>query len=241
MNARICGCALILIVAANAPAAGAADAELDKLAWKLTVGDYRFSETGNALDVNLRHTNDYGNQWLGYYDSPRRNEHQARAGLDDSLELGPLRVAPSAQIASHGYLNWSIGFETGNPWYAGAGFGRTNQKPNWNLNFDPNDSWSAAAGWRSESESLGVLWVRDDRDNPDQRHLHVVYRKSLPGGQRVTLDILHKRGLVDGEAIRKTGASLTWDWPRFFIRLAFDPKVNFTAEDMWRVAVGTRF
>ena len=26
-----------------------------------------------------------------------------------------------------------------------------------------------------------------------------------------------------------------------FFRIAFDPKVNFTSEDMWRLAVGTRF
>ena len=233
--------AATLTVAGKAQGADVADADADKPANKLTVGRYHFSETGNALDINVRHTNDYGNQWLGYYESRRRDEHQARAGWDGTLELGPVHFTPSGQIATHGYFNWSVNLETGDPWYVGAGFGRTNQKPNWNLNFDPNDSWSVSAGWRSEGESIGLLWVRDDRENPDQRHLHLVYRKSLSAGQRVTLDILHKRGLVDGEEVRRTGASFTYDWPRFFIRLAFDPKVNFTNEDMWRLAVGTRF
>ncbi len=236
----------LLALAANLIVAGRvqgadADADADNPAYKLTIGDYRFSETGNAVDINLRHTNEYGNQWVGYYESRRRDERQARAGWDDTLKLGPVRFTPSGQTATHGYFNWSVNLETGDPWYVGAGFGRTNQKPNWNLNFDPNDSWSVSAGWRKEGASIGLLWVRDDRDNPDQRHLHLVYRKSLPAGQRVTIDILHKRGLVDGAEIHRTGASFIYDWPRFFIRIAYDPKVNFTSEDMWRLAVGTRF
>ena len=222
----------------NAPGADAVD---EKPANKLTLGNYHFSETGNATDLNLRHTNDFGDTWLGYYHSSRRGEHQGRAGWDNTFDLGPARFTTSAQIASRGYFNWSVYLETGDPWFTGAGFGRTNLQPNWNLNFDPNDSWTVAAGWRAGGESIAFQWIRDNRENPDQRHIHAVYRKSLPNGQRVTLDILHKRGLVDGESIHKTGASFTYDWPRFFIRLAFDPKVNFTNEDMWRLAVGTRF
>ena len=225
----------------GAPAgAQSEDAPVDKPAYKLTLGRYHFSETGSATDLNLRHTDDLGDTWIGYYESSQRDEHQARAGWDNTFNLGPLRLMASAQIASHGYLNGSVGLETGERWYAGAGFGRTNLKPNWNLNFDPNDSWTVSLGWRIDGESIGLLWVRDDRENPDQRHIHAVYRKALPNNQRVTLDLLHKRGLVEGETVRKTGASLTYDWPRFFIRVAFDPKVNFTNEDMWRLSVGTR-
>jgi len=230
--------AALLCATTNAQSADAAD---EKPANKLTFGAYRFVETGNAFDINLRHTNDYGNTWLGYYDSAKRGEHQARAGWDNTFDLDPVRVTPSAQIATYGYFAWSIGVETGERWYAGAGFGRTNLKQNWNLNFDPNDSWSVSAGWRADGRSIGVLFVRDNRENPDQRHLHAVYRAALPQDQRVTIDILHKRGLVDGESIRKTGATLTYDWPRFFVRLAYDPNVNFTNEDMWRLSVGTRF
>jgi hypothetical protein len=221
--------------------AQSADAVAEKPANKLTLGSYRFSETGNANDINLRHTNDFGDTWLGYYESSKRDERQARAGWDNTFDLSPVRFTPSAQIASHGYFNWSVSLETGSSWFVGGGFGRTNLKPNWNLNFDPNDSWTVSTGWRTEGESIALQWVRDNRENPDQRHIHAVYRKSLPNGQRVTIDILHKRGLVDGEAVRKTGATFTYDWPRFFVRLAFDPKVNFINEDMWRLAVGTRF
>lgn len=218
-----------------------ADAEKTEPAIKLTLGYYRFSETGSATDINLRHTSELGNTWLGYYQSARRDERQGRVGWDKTFDLGPLRLTPSAQFASQGYLNGSVGLETGDSWFVGAGFGRTNLKPNWNLNFDPNDSWTISAGWRAQGESIALLWVRDNRENPDQRHIHAVYRTALPNGQRVTLDVLHKRGLVDGESIRQTGASLTYDWPRLFVRVAFDPKVNFTNENMWRLAIGTRF
>lgn len=221
--------------------AQSADAPSEKPANKLTLGVYHFSETGNATDINLRHADDLGDLWLGYYQSSKRDEHQFRAGWDNTFELSGLRLTPSAQLASRGYFNWSVGLETGERWFVGAGFGRTNLRANWNLNFDPNDSWSVSAGWRSDGESVSLLWVRDNRENPDQRHLHAVYRKPLADGQRFTFDLLHKRGLVGDQSVRKVGASATYDWRRFFVRGSFDPKVNFTTEDMWRVAVGTRF
>jgi hypothetical protein len=217
------------------------DPATEKPANKLTLGAYHFAESGDAGDLNLRHSNDFGDTWLGYYHSSKRDEHQGRAGWDNSFDLGLLRLTPAAQIASRGYFNWSVGVEAGNDWFVGAGVGRTNLKPNWNLNFDPNDSWSLSAGWRAAGQSFALLWVRDNRQNPDQRHLHAVFRQSLAQGQRATLDLLFKQGLVDGLPIRRTGASFTYDWPRFFGRLAYDPKVNFTNEDMWRLAVGMRF
>ena len=214
----------------------------EKPANKLTLGGYHFSETGNAFDINLRHTNDFGDTWLGYYNSARREEHQGRVGWDNTFETGPIRITPSAQLASRGYFAWSANIEAGNSWFVGAGFGRTNLKPNWNLNFDPNDSYSLSAGRRSpDGESIAFQWVRDDRENPDQRHLHAVYRKPLAGGERVTIDLLRKQGLVDDVMIHRLGASFTYDWRKFFIRLAYDPKVNFTSENMARLVVGTRF
>jgi hypothetical protein len=35
--------------------------------------------------------------------------------------------------------------------------------------------------------------------------------------------------------------TVRYDWPQWFVRIAFDPKVNFTPADMWRVSVGMRF
>jgi hypothetical protein len=86
-----------------------------------------------------------------------------------------------------------------------------------------------------------VLWVQDCRLNPDEKHLHLNYRTPLPHGQRLTLDVLLKSGLVEGSTIHRVGGSITYDWPRFFVRVAYDPKANFGPENMWRLAVGTRF
>ena len=218
-----------------------ADKSASKLTNKLTIGVYRFADTGDAIDINLRNTSDYGNVWLGYYEARRRDEHQGRAGWDNTWEWSLVRVTPSAQMASRGYANGSIAVEAGERWFIGGGYGRTNLRPNWNLNFDPNDAWSVATGYRADGQSFALLLIGDDRENPDQRHLHVNWRKSLGSGDRVTVDVLRKRGIVDGETIHRTGFTLTYDWPRWFARLAFDPKVNFTNEDMWRVAFGTRF
>ncbi len=210
--------------------------------YKLTIGGYHFSQGETAIDANLRRSTNFGTLWLGLYNSQQRDEHQARAGWDYTFDQGAVHLTPSLQYASQGYLAGSINIETGDEWFAGAGFGRTNLRPNWNLNFDPNDSYSLTAGRRtSDGQSLALQWVRDNRENPDQRHLHFIYRAPMPERQRLTVDVLYKQGLVDGAPIRKWGTTFTYDWPRFFLRLAYDPKVNFTTENMTRVSVGTRF
>lgn len=215
-------------------------------AFKLTAGLYQSSGGGTAssdsTDINLRHSSKLGNVWIGRYVAPARELIQDRVGWDRTWSVGAVRIQPSAQLATGGALNGSVGVETGEDWYVGAGFGRTNQRETVNLNFDPNDAYSLSGGYRwAEGASLGLLYVRDDRLNPDQQHLHLVYRTPLPEGHRLTVDLLFKRGLVEDETIERTGLSVAYDWPRWFLRLSYDPKVNFTPQDMWRLAFGTRF
>ena len=71
--------------------------------------------------------------------------------------------------------------------------------------------------------------------------MHLIDRTPVNGDQRLTLDGLYKTGLVSGVTVRELGFSATYDWPRFFVRAAWDPKVNFTPQDMFRLSVGTRF
>ena len=211
-------------------------------AYKLTLGRYHAGASGNSTDLNLRRSLGPGNVWLGLFDAPAQGERQWRLGGDASINAAAWRWMPAAQIASHRYAAASLGVETGETWFVGAGFGRTNLRPNTNLNFDPNDSYSLAAGLREAGgASYQAQWVRDNRQNPDQRHLHLVYRQPLAGAQRLTIDLLHKQGLVDDAMIRRWGLSLAYDWPAFFVRIARDPNVNFTADTMWRVSAGTRF
>ena len=219
--------------------------------FKLTTGLYRLSGAqlprATGVDVNLRYTSDrVGDAWLGVFRLPGQEQAgafiQTRAGWDKVYSVGPVRLQPSLQAASGGFWGGSFSVETGDSWYLGAGLGRTNLRNYVNLNFDPNDAWMLSGGYRWQgSRSLGLQVVRDNRQNPDQQHVHLVYRTALADGQRFTLDALYKKGLVDGEPIKRLGLSATYDWPRFFARVAYDPKVNFTSQDMMRVQVGARF
>lgn len=212
--------------------------------FKLTLGWYDFADAGRAADVNLRNTSSLGNAWVGFFRFPAEDVHQWRTGWD--REFGEaVRVKPSLQAASGGFVGGSIQAEVGEPWFAAVGLGRTNLRPYYNLNFDPNDSYTVQLGYRDgeAGRSVSALMVRDNREHPDQRHFHFNYRQSLGGGHRITLDVLHKVGTVDEEGvqIRRWGFTATYDWPRFFVLAAYDPKTNFTPPDLWRVAIGTRF
>jgi hypothetical protein len=212
--------------------------------FKFTTGVYHFSggglPAGNGLDLNLRHSSDLGNLWVGWFRGPD-DFTQARGGWDRTFDLGAIRVQPSVQAASGGFWGGSLYAETGERWFAGAGIGRTNLRPYVNLNFDPNDAWTLAGGYRwSGNHVLALTLVGDNRENPDQRHFHVQYRMPV-GNDRLLLDVLVKRGLVDGGMIHRVGFTIGYDWPRFFVRLAWDPKVNFTPQDMLRLQAGLRF
>ena len=226
---------------AIAPLTAARADDTPSPAFKLTAGVFKFSENGVGVDANIRHSSDYGNLWLGYFRAPRLDASQWRAGWDKSFG-DTIRIQPSVQVASGGFVGGSLNLETGENWIVGAGLGRTNLRPYYNLNFDPNDSWSMLAGYRAESgQSYLASYIRDNRQNPDQQHFHLTSRTPLAGKERLTLDLLYKRGLVDGQRISKVGGSVTYDWPQFFVRVAYDPHTNFTADNAWRLSVGTRF
>ena len=235
-----------LLIAAWTSVCVAAQAQDAAPEYKLTTGVYVLSGGGlpnsHGLDMNLRRTSDAGNVWVAWYRSPEQDVSQPRLGWDNSYGVSSWRIQPSVQMASSGFWGGSLGVETGDSWYVGAGFGRTNLHPYTNLNFDPNDAWMASAGYRwSSVQSLGFQVVRDNRQNPDQQHVHAVYRMGMLNGQRLTVDVLFKSGLVEEQFTRRTGLSVTYDWPQFFTRVAYDPIINFTPQTMWRLSVGTRF
>ena len=215
-------------------------------AFKLTTGLYQYSgaasQNGLASDVNLRHSSGAGNVWLGYYSSVAHDLSQTRFGWDRSFELDWLRLQPSLQLSTGGAWNGSMSVETGSDWFVGAGLGRTNLRDSISLNFDPNDAYTLSGGYRwPNNKALSLVLVRDNRLHPDQQHVHLVYRTALPDKHRLTIDVLLKNGLVEGVPIQRTGLSVAYDWPRWFVRLTYDPKANFTPQDLWRLALGTRF
>jgi len=218
-----------------------ADERNEDPAFKLTVGNYRFSESGNGIDANLRHSSVLGTSWVGYFNAGGLNANQFRGGWEHSLG-DTVRVLPSLQVASGGFVGGSINIETGKTWFVGVGLGRTNLQPYFNLNFDPNDSFSLTGGYRAPAGvSYTLSYTRDNRDNPDQQHLHLIYRTPMNTSDRLTVDLLYKTGLVNGESINRVGATVTYDWPRFFMRLAYDPNTNFTPDNVVRISVGSRF
>ena len=243
-------CAAALFATAILPgAAWAADQGAvagQPVSYKLTTGLYQLSgggvPGGPGLDVNLRASGGFGNAWIGVYRSPVQDVTQSRVGWDSTFKLGPVRFMPSLQLASGGFIGGSAALQTGDTWFAGVGVGRTNLRNYVNLNFDPNDALMLSGGYRwGDNDSVALQVVRDNRLNPDQQHVHFVYRTPVATDQRLTLDLLAKQGLVAGVPIRRMGLSVGYDWPRYFVRVAWDPLVNFTTQDMLRLSVGTRF
>lgn len=229
--------------AATEPAAPQAD-EGERPEWKFTAGRYYARGGADGTDLNLRRRAGDTNCWLGYYEDADFGR-SGRAGCDTRWALpvhAPLALLPSLQVASGGFIGGSLALEAGQDVFGQLGLGRTNLKPQVNLNFDPNDAITLALGWRPEHAPRYVAtWVRDDRLHTGQQHLHLNGRWPLYDGQALTVDVLRKRGQGDAGFVRAWGASVTWDWPAWFLRAAYDPKQNFGPADVWRLSLGWRW
>jgi PAS domain S-box-containing protein len=64
--------------------------------------------------------------------------------------------------------------------------------------------------------------------------------------QLVTRDITERKRAEENlrlaaSVFANSYGGVTYDWPRFFVRLAYDPKTNFTPVDARRLSIGTRF
>ena len=217
------------------------------IAWKLTPSAYHETAGHSAFDINLRGNREDDVFWIGQY---RRGAEfqQARAGYERQFSLPFGRFIASGQVASRGFTGASVTLElsdaTLTPYFGLVGLGRTNARPYYNLNFDPNDSTLIGGGWRPDSATAVMLYqVRDDRLGTGQRVTHLVWRGKTGDQSRMTVDLFRREGRsdADSEFFRATGLALTWDREPWFIRLAWDPKANFTASDMTRLAIGMRF
>ena len=234
-----------------AAGAGAQDARDEKptreqqIAWKLTPTYYSSTGQAPAWDVNLRGNTDTQTAWIGYY---RRQEEfsQLRLGYERPVELPSARVVPSLQYATRGFLGGSVYSEIGEPHFGILGWGRTNLKEYYNLNFDPNDAVTFGLGTRAlPNTTLTLFQIRDDRLETGQRVTHLVARVRPDARTRWTLDAFHKEGRPDSDPasarVRGTGMTVTYDFDRYFVRVASDPYVNFSNDHMVRIAFGMRF
>lgn len=232
-------CGVSVLVSATCATAAAPDGAAG-LPWKLTVGEYAYSNYFGT-DVNLRWRADDTSAWVGAY-SDQVFGTQARVGADTSIGIGKyVQLQPSVQAASMGFLGGSLNLQVGTSWYGLAGFGRTDARPYFNLNFDPNDALTFGAGLHAGNGlSYLVFVVADDRFHTGQRDWHA--NVQIPfGDSHATLDLLRKSGLTDAGPISGWGFTANWDWPRWFVRVAYDPHENFSVQDAWRFATGARF
>jgi hypothetical protein len=211
--------------------------------WKFTPTYYHTDNQPAAYDLNLRGSRNQHTWWIGYY---RRAEEfqQLRLGYENAVAMPFGRLVPSLQYATRGFLGGSLSAEIGERHFGLLGVGRTNLKEYYNLNFDPNDMIMIGAGTRALAKStLAAYQIRDDRLGTGQRVTHFVLRLNPDEKTRWTIDVFHKSGRIadDGEQVSGTGLALTYDFDRYFARIANDPHVNFTRDRMVRAALGLRF
>jgi hypothetical protein len=227
----------VIALAIGAQGARAADSPYH---WKLTLGEYFYSNYAGT-DANLRWRGNDTDAWVGTYTDSAFGT-QVRTGADTQLKLAEyLQLQPSVQFATRGFVGGSVNAQIGGTWYGLVGFGRTDAHPYFNLNFDPNDAMTYGIGYNGESGlTVSAFVIEDNRFHTGQRDWHA--NAQIPfGDSHATVDVLHKTGLSDAGRVSAWGGTLNYDWPRWFARLAYDPYQNFSAQRAWRVAAGVRF
>lgn len=209
---------------------------------KLTLAYYDFSSGAQGVDVNIRHSFPSMTAWLGVYHEDDGFD-QTRLGYEYDYHSHWLTLVPSVQAATHDFFGATIYSEVGVRLFGIGGFGRTNLQPYWNLGFDPNDYIQAGAGYRDPAGNTVVAYaIHDDRLGTGQTNTHVTVRRYLPDAWRLTLDVVSERGQGDGGVdVKSWAVSVDADWRRWFVRVAEDPHVNYTADHQVRIAGGCRF
>lgn len=213
------------------------------LTYKFTGSLYSTSDDNLAADFNLRANLGNHAVWGGLYRSETGFE-QGRVGYENTLPLAFGRLVSSAQLATRGFVGGSVTAEIGSDHFLLLGLGRTNLRDYYNLTFDPNDSVVYGIGSRAliPKASAYLFSVKDNRLDTGQCVTHLVVRVEPGEGRRWTFDLFQKSGQGEGdEPVRGSGLGITYDFDRYFVRLARDPYVNFTRQDMTRVSAGFRF
>jgi len=209
---------------------------------KVTLAYYHFSSGKLGVDANFRHTFSSSTAWIGVY---HENDgfDQARVGYEYDYHSHWLTLVPSVQAATHDFVGATIYSEVGVHLFGIGGFGRTNLQPYWNLGFDPNDYIQAGAGYRDTAgNTFEAYAIHDNRLGTGQTNTHVTLRRYLPDTWRLTLDVVNERGRGEDDIDINTWAvSVDANWRRWFVRVAEDPHVNYTADHQVRIAGGCRF
>lgn len=213
------------------------------LAYKFTGSLYSTSDDNLAADFNLRANLGNHTMWAGLYRS-ETGFQQGRIGYENSSPLPFGRLVSSAQLATRGFVGGSVTAEIGTDNFLLLGLGRTNLRDYYNLTFDPNDSVVYGIGSRTliPKTTAYLFSVKDNRLDTGQCITHLVIRVEPKEGERWTFDLFQKSGQGDGEEpVKGTGLGITYDFAPYFVRLARDPHVNFSQQNMLRLSGGFRF
>jgi len=232
---------VVILCALFTRAAWAEDGAATPPSNKLTMAYYDFSSGTQGYDINLRHTFSTSTAWLGVYNE-NDGFDQVRAGYEYDYHHNWLTLVPSAQAATHKFVGATVYAEAGRRIYAIGGAGRTNLNPYWNLGFDPNDYVQFGTGYRNDAgDVVSAFAIHDNRLGTGQTNTHLYLRRYLRQW-RFTLDVVNEHGTGEGGlVVRAWSTSLDADWRRWFVRVASDPHVNYTADRQVRIAGGVRF
>jgi hypothetical protein len=219
----------------------------EAVAWKLSLGRYKDSESGYANDVNLRGSTGDFSFWVAQYQDAN-SYTQTRTGLEQQTALPRGRLISSLQSASGGFVGGSVTWDlrqSDAQWFAPmVGWGRTDGRTYYNLNFDPNDSVLVGGTFVAPHDGMVTVYrIQDDRFHTGQKVTHVAYRFNAGAQTRWTVDVFRREGRSDADAPQYsgTGVSLAWDYQRYQLKFMRDPKSNFTEANVSRVVLGLRF
>ena len=215
----------------------------DEFKSKLTLGIY-FTPGTRVYDLNLRHQ--FGSSftaWIaGFYD-PKSNKLMRIGGQYD-YKKGWLHLVPSLEVSTTRAMSGSLSSELGSGKTTFlAGVSRTNLRPFFDLFWDPGDSVQLGIAHRiSTYDRISAFTIFDVRLHTQQQNTHVLWRHKLNRNNGITLDGLFKSGHADsGEFIYRVGLGVYYDRPKWFWKLYYDPRVNFTDRTMVRSGIGLKF
>ena len=160
------------------------------------------------------------------------------------LQLGSVRVKPSLFSNNSGSVSGAgLWLGKGETWRLAVGARRQPYRNG--LGFAPDSgekSLVTASYLWSSQQSLSLQWVRQGSTELGQRTVHLVYGTAMSGNQTLKVGVSAISGWEPaGGSQQRIGLSVGYDWPQYFVKLAYDPQVNFTAKDQIRVSLGTRF
>jgi hypothetical protein len=214
----------------------------DEFKSKLTLGIY-FTPGDRAYDLNLRHQFGSFTAWIaGFYD-PKSNKLM-RVGAQYDYKKAWFHFVPTLEVSTTKAVAGSLYSELGSgKTFAIAGVSRTNLKPFFDLFWDPGDSVQLGIGHKISSyDRISAFTIFDVRLHTQQQNTHVVWRHKLNANNGITFDGLFKSGHTDsGEFIHRVGIGVYYDRPKWFWKLYYDPRANFSSRTMVRTGIGMKF